>query len=538
MDPLDANNPPLSPTAPTTPADALLPGTAADGRNPELKRTHSRLSMLGLGFAILNSWTALSASLSIALPSGGTSSVLWGLLISGVCNACLAASLAEFLSAYPTAGGQYHWVALLAPHRCRRLLSWSCGWINVAGWLFLVSTGGSLASSLSFSAISFFFPTYRSLPWHVFVFYTIVTLAALGVNVFLTRFLPALTKFAMLWSVTGVVVICITLLSFRANSDQPLTHPSEVFGGFTNTTGYPSALAWALGLLQGSLALIGYDAVAHMVEELPNPTKTAPKVMVESVAIGCISGFTFCTVLLFAATSIPALITDPSGPLLTIFIQATHNKAASTVLLVFPLGCLFFATAGIMATASRMVYAFARDGGLPCSNRLAQIHPTLHTPLPALLLTVAVVECAGLLYFVSTAALNALIAASVLALSVSYAFPVVVHVLTHRRSLPANRPFVIPAGWGLAVNIVGIVFVAMECLLFVLPPKWPWKMEEANWCIVVLGIAVMVAAVDWIVGGRRKKYTVPIWKTEYDQEGLQDESVLPDTSAAVLERPL
>lgn len=77
------------------------------GHAPELKRNFSSLSMLGLAFAILNSWTALSASLSLALPSGGPTSVIWGLVTAGVCNLCLAASLAEFLSAWPTAGGQY-----------------------------------------------------------------------------------------------------------------------------------------------------------------------------------------------------------------------------------------------------------------------------------------------------------------------------------------------------------------------------------------------------------------------------------------------
>lgn len=82
---------------------------AALGIKQELKRNFSPLSMLGLAFAILNSWTALSASLSLALPSGGSTSVLWGLITAGICNLSLAASLAEFLSAYPTAGGQYHW---------------------------------------------------------------------------------------------------------------------------------------------------------------------------------------------------------------------------------------------------------------------------------------------------------------------------------------------------------------------------------------------------------------------------------------------
>jgi choline transport protein len=101
------------------------------------------LSMLGLAFAILNSWTALSASLSLALPSGGPTSVIWGLVTAGICDLCLAASLAEFLSAYvllptfvlrrgrltqvsyPTAGGQYHWVAVI---------SWK-SWVPILSWI-------------------------------------------------------------------------------------------------------------------------------------------------------------------------------------------------------------------------------------------------------------------------------------------------------------------------------------------------------------------------------------------------------------------
>ena len=70
------------------------------GYKGELKRQFSFISMLGLAFAILNSWTALSASLSLALPSGGATSVIWGLITAGICNLALAASLAEFLSAY------------------------------------------------------------------------------------------------------------------------------------------------------------------------------------------------------------------------------------------------------------------------------------------------------------------------------------------------------------------------------------------------------------------------------------------------------
>jgi len=95
-----------SPTTPTSPKDADNSHNLTL-HDSELTRHFSPLSMLGMAFAILNSWTALAASLSLALPSGGPVAVLWGLVTAGIGNLCLAASLAEFLGVWPTAGGQY-----------------------------------------------------------------------------------------------------------------------------------------------------------------------------------------------------------------------------------------------------------------------------------------------------------------------------------------------------------------------------------------------------------------------------------------------
>lgn len=50
---------------------------------------------VGLAYAILNSWTAMATSLSIALPSGGPTAVVWGLIVSFLGNLAMSASLAE-----------------------------------------------------------------------------------------------------------------------------------------------------------------------------------------------------------------------------------------------------------------------------------------------------------------------------------------------------------------------------------------------------------------------------------------------------------
>ncbi len=232
------------------------------GHKAELNRNFSPLAMLGLAFAILNSWTALSASLSLALPSGGPTSVIWGLITAGICNLCLAASLAEFLSAYPTAGGQYHWVAMISWKSWVPLLSWITGWINVSGWIALVASGGLLGSQLIVGVISFMQPAYSPQRWHQFLIYIGYNLVAFCLNAFGNRLLPWVTKVAFTWSITGFVIISITVL---ACASPNYSSGSFVFRDFINQSGWPDGIAWLLGLLQAGLGLTGFDAVAHMV---------------------------------------------------------------------------------------------------------------------------------------------------------------------------------------------------------------------------------------------------------------------------------
>jgi amino acid transporter len=68
-----------------------------------------------------------------------------------------------------------------------------------------------------------------------------------------------------------------------------------VFAEFVNETGvrllltgheslltseqWPDGIAFILGLLQSTFGLTGFDAISHMVEEMPRPSITAPKVM-------------------------------------------------------------------------------------------------------------------------------------------------------------------------------------------------------------------------------------------------------------------
>ncbi|KAJ5475742.1 Amino acid/polyamine transporter I [Penicillium sp. IBT 31633x] len=484
---------------------------AAMGHRPELQRSHSTWSMLGLAFAVLNSWTALSASLSISLTSGGSTSVIWGLVTAGFCNLCIACSLAEFLSAYPTAGGQYHWVAVAWPNTVP-ILSWITGWINVAGWVALVATNSLLSSQLIVGIISVLHESYVPQRWHQFLIYIGLTVGSFIINAFMNSILPVIYR--------GALLACA---SPNYNSAY------FVFCDFVNQTGWPDGVAWLLGvcylspamilecyndadgclsqLLQGGLGVTAFDAVAHMIEEIPNADIEGPKIMVTCVGIGVATGSIFLMVLLFVAGDMDNVATSAAGPLLQILIDATKSNAGAICLLMLPLVCLVFAIVSVMTTSSRMIFAFARDGGLPASRFFAKVHPTLKLPLNALILSVVVVIAFGCIFMGSSSAFNAIISASVVALDLSYGIPIAINCLQGRKSLP-ERKWRLPRTIGWVVDMIALSYILLTTVLFVFPPSSTVTGSSMNYCVAAFAVIILISVFQWTIDGR-KNFTGP-----------------------------
>jgi choline transport protein len=396
------------------------------------------------------------------------------------------------------------------------ILSWITGWINVFGWMALTATAGLLGSQLIVGIIALYDSNYSSQPWQQFLIYIGYNLVAAIINAFGNSALPYINKTAITWSLIGFVVISITVL---ACASPNYNSGDFVFREFLNETGWPDGIAWLLGLLQGGLGLTGYDATAHMVEEIPNASVVAPWILIYCVLIGMFTGFIFLMCLLFVAGPVEKVIESSYGPLGQILYTATGSKAGTVCLQIFPLVCLLFAGISIMTTSSRMTYAFARDGGLPFSRIFARVHPKLDVPLEALAFTVVVVIVFGCIFLGSTSAFNAIVSASVVALGLTYGIPVAVNCLRGRKMLPANRSFKMPEWLGWSANLLGIAYVILTTVLFVFPPELPVTGSNMNYCIVAFAIVVIISLIQWIVDGR-KNYAGP--KVDINVEVLEN----------------
>ena len=144
-----------------------------------------------------------------------------------------------------------------------------------------------------------------------------------------------------------------------------------------------------------------------------------------------------------------------------------------------------------------MTFAFARDGGLPASALWWKVDKRLGVPLNALYLNVVVVIIFGCIFLGSTVAYNAIIAASVTALGVSYGIPIVLNFAYGRRKLP-ERHFKLPDWLGWAANIIGLVYTVITTVLFVFPPliSPPVTGTTMNHYIVAIAMIILVSAIQ------------------------------------------
>lgn len=238
----------------------------------------------------------LSTTFTYPLAGGGPANVIWGWVAVCLIILCVAVSLAEITSVFPTAGGVYYQTFVLSPVWCRRIFSWICGWAYTTGQIMITL-------SVNFSTTQFFVASlnvFEKSPgvgicdhfeaYHVFLIFLAITLLCHAIPAFGNKWLPWLEvpipnilfaatiryfvvsllfyssspsirippinssdlwQFAIFWTIAGVIaiVVCTLVLAKegRHSADWVFTH-------FEPLSGWPTGWSFCVGLLQASWA--------------------------------------------------------------------------------------------------------------------------------------------------------------------------------------------------------------------------------------------------------------------------------------------
>lgn len=120
----------------------------------------------------------------------------------------------------------------------------------------------------------------------------------------------------------------------------------------------------------------GFDGAIHMSEEVRNPAVVIPRILVQTIAINGLMAFIFLLVILFCIGNIDdALSPAYIFPIIGVFKQATRSVGATTAMQACISLIGMVSNVGVVASVSRLTWAFARDMGLPFSSYFAHVSP-------------------------------------------------------------------------------------------------------------------------------------------------------------------
>ncbi|KAK4543607.1 hypothetical protein LTR36_005502 [Oleoguttula mirabilis] len=141
--------------------------------------------------------------------------------------------------------------------------------------------------------------------------------------------------------------------------------------------------------------------------------------MVWSYLVNAPLTFILAITLCFNIGSVEAAL-DSTHPVVWIFHNALHNVSATNAFTAVLLVLMAMIAVSNIATASRQMFAFARDSGLPYSKFLKRINPRHRVPLNAILVTAGVTIILSVINMSSEAAFNTVLSLSTAALMASY----------------------------------------------------------------------------------------------------------------------
>lgn len=409
--------------------------------------------------------------------------------------------MAEILSSIPTSGGPYFWAYMLAPQQHAPFFSWITGWCNLLGQI-AVTTGIDFGLANFISTTAQVSNGYNPSPGKTLGILAVVLLSHVLINLFSIRTLRYMIYSSITFNCVGAIVLSIAVVA-KAPHHQSV---SFVFSQFYDGTGQGSGEGWSIrsspayvavtGILMSQYTILGYDASAHLCEETRKAVRDAPVALVLSIVASAVTGFFLLVCLLFSIQDFEQ-IRKSETPVLDILIGAA-GRPGGTALMVLVMLCVWHCGLFSLTSNSRMMFAFARDGGIP--HRLHIIDRRFKSPVRTIIFGAT---CSFLLALPSLGSKTAFAGTTSIAtigLYVSYGIPIAMCLIWPRnwKKGPFNLRWA-----SKPIMTVALLWICFITIVFCLPTVDPITASTLNYTPVALGIVITFALGSWFLWARK-----------------------------------
>ncbi|KAM3434969.1 hypothetical protein MY4824_005122 [Beauveria thailandica] len=480
------------------------------GKIQEMRRNFKSLTVLGFCAILMCSWESLLSTASLALTNGGSAGLIYTWLIAWVGFNAVYASMAEMASVAPTTGGQYHWVSEFAPPGYQAFLSYvvetggegggGTGWLGVLGWQTLVTSIAFQAGTEIQGLLALNYDSYVFERWHGTMFVMAIIVFAFVFNTLLASRLNLVEGAILVVHIFGFFCMLVPLWVLAPRTPSRIVWTQFHDGGW-NSTG----LSTLIGLITSVLPLLGADASVHMAEEVQDAARTLPQSMMWSINLNGLMGWLTAITFCYCIGDLDKVLETKTGyPFIQVIFNVTKSYPATNFLTSIVLLMATFSCVTIMASASRQMFAFGRDKGLPGSAWLSRVHPTLGVPVNAVVMSTVISILLSLINVGSTVAFNSLVSLGSGTLMVSYI--VCIGCFMWRRCAGEAIP---PAkfslgAWALPVNIAAMCYLSLVFIVAFFPavPLPLLDAESMNWSSLIFTIVVIWAMAYYFIWSR------------------------------------
>ena len=458
------------------------------GYAQELFRAMGGFSNFAISFSIISILTGAVTLYSHGLVMGGPAEMAFGWPLVSLFTLAVALSLAELASAMPTSGAMYHWASRLGG----KGWGWFTAWFNIVGQL-------AALAGIDYGCALFVTPLV-GLPTttnHVLIVYIGVLLSHALINHVGIRLVTRLNDLSVGVHVAGVIAIVGGVFLFA---------PKQPIGFFfaritSNTEGWPYWWAFVVGLLQAQWTFTGYDASASVSEETVDPRRRAPWGMVLAVVVSSAVGYLLLIALTLAITDIPSVVNarDASGheiPAVIAILTAALGERAGGLVTALAAMAMWFCGLSAVTWTSRVIFAFARDGGLPASAVFRRVSATHLTPAPAIWLSIAIAFVAT----ISNSTYAVVTSISVIGLYVSYIVPVYLAWRARGSAIEVPRGPWHLGRFGSPINLVAMIWVVFITMILAIP-------DDMRAGKTMIGLAAALSA--WYLLAERHRFRGP-----------------------------
>lgn len=458
------------------------------GYAQELARRMSGFSNLAISLSIICILAGGITSFHLGFCSVGGAAIGIGWPLACLFSLTVALTMGQVASAFPTAGGLYHWAAILGG----RGWGWATAWFNLAGLVTVLAAIN--VGTFQFGAGSFA-PEWLESPWTQVLGVVVITVTQAAVNHLGIRATTRLTDFSGYWILLIAVVLTGALLANAASWDWGRLVRWDNFSGLpAEAPVWPTSGSWlglfALSFLLPAYTITGFDASAHVSEETIGAARNVPQGIVRSVLISGLFGW-FMIVAIVVAMPDLRQGAERGGGMVHWTMQSVLPPALHLTLCAGIVVAQYLCGLATVTSASRMAYAFARDGGLPASRWLRRVCPRFRTPDVAIW-TVSLAAVGFTLY---TPVYSTITAVCTIFLYLSYVLPTAIGFLTYQRSWKTLGPWQLgrwyrPLAATSVVGCGGLIVIGMQ------PPN-----DQAVW---VFGGAIVLLTLAWFLVARRR----------------------------------